>query len=338
MNENTIKLSVVIPYYNAQKYISKCLDSLMNQELKEHEYEIIVIDDGSTENTEVLINSSGDGYCDRYSQIKYYRQENARSAAARNNGISKAVGEYVFFCDSDDFIEDNVLGRLLKIATMNNLDILFFNRFSMSGNKEINKDFDSPQNVVTGEKYFEANPAISGGPWHYITKRNHIVKNELQFDVDLIYFDDRKFLIQNLMAAKRVSYVNVDVYHWLQHSESISHMGGRKQLSKQYFDGFLYFVKFTKIIEVNKSEKVINGLEQQRNLAIFKLLSSVARFGDSSKAEKYINELKLIDCYPMSNNQMAWIKKTKKYRVLLILMKHEKIWLTICKALQYMPS
>ena len=121
-NIEHIKLSFIIPYYNAEKWIAKCLESLLHQDLAEDEYEIIVVDDGSTGDVEILKD-----YSQSYSNIFYIWQENKMTCAARNKGLSLARGEFVFFCDNDDFVTENVFGRLYNIAKCYNADVLFFN-------------------------------------------------------------------------------------------------------------------------------------------------------------------------------------------------------------------
>ena len=118
-----MKLSVIIPYYNSEKYIYPLLESLLDQGFQKDEYEIIVVDDGSPNDVSRLRE-----FCDKSDTIKYVRQENGRQSKARNNGISKATGEYLYFFDSDDCIRKDVLSRICDIASQNELDILYFNR------------------------------------------------------------------------------------------------------------------------------------------------------------------------------------------------------------------
>ncbi len=92
-----MKLSVVIPYYNGERWIGKCLDSLLNQDMPVSDYEIIVVDDGSTNSVEMV-----QDYSKKHENIKYARQPNAGQSAARNHGLDMAKGEYVFFLDCDD--------------------------------------------------------------------------------------------------------------------------------------------------------------------------------------------------------------------------------------------
>ena len=118
-----MKLSVIIPYYNAEKYVFTLLESLNIQGFQESEYEIIIVDDGSTHDVERLKE-----YCQRRENVKYVRQTNGRQSRARNNGMSMAKGDYLFFCDADDELRHGSLSKAWKVANENHLDFLFFNR------------------------------------------------------------------------------------------------------------------------------------------------------------------------------------------------------------------
>ena len=115
-----IKVSVVIPVYNSEKYLKKCIDSVINQTLKE--IEIILIDDGSTDGSAEI--------CKRYlkdSRVSYYYKQNEGLAAARADGIAKATGEYIGFVDSDDWLELDTYKKMYNAAKSNDADIAFCN-------------------------------------------------------------------------------------------------------------------------------------------------------------------------------------------------------------------
>ena len=113
-----IKVSVIVPVYNTEKYLAKCLDSLVNQTLKD--IEIIVVNDGTKDNSEKIINK----YLKKYSKIRYYKKENGGLSSARNYGIELANGEYVGFVDSDDYVKDGMFSKMYECAIKNNSDIV----------------------------------------------------------------------------------------------------------------------------------------------------------------------------------------------------------------------
>lgn len=128
-----IKVSVITPTYNREKYIKKCIDSVLNQTLKDIEF--IIIDDGSTDNTSKIISEYTD------SRIKYVKQENQGIGKSRNNGVKLAKGEYIVFLDSDDYLEQDALEKMYKKALDENLDIVVsdYYDFYLNGKKVENK-------------------------------------------------------------------------------------------------------------------------------------------------------------------------------------------------------
>lgn len=118
------KVSVIIPVYNNEKYLRECLNSVAGQTLQE--IQIILIDDGSSDKSGEICQE----YISKYTNFEYYSQENSGSAAARNHGIDHAIGEYVGFIDSDDWVEPCMFERLYKAAKRNNdSDIVFCRAF-----------------------------------------------------------------------------------------------------------------------------------------------------------------------------------------------------------------
>ena len=114
-----VKVSVIVPVYNVEKYIEKCLESLVNQTLKD--IEIIVVNDGSPDNSQKII----DKYVQKYpKKIKSYIKENGGQGSARNFGLQKAEGEYIGYVDSDDYVELDMYEKLYNKAKKENLDIV----------------------------------------------------------------------------------------------------------------------------------------------------------------------------------------------------------------------
>lgn len=105
-------LSVVIPVYNCEPYLPECLDSLLDQDLDKSEYEIICVNDGSTDGSLAILRR----YADREQNVKVLEQTNQGVCSARNHGMGEAKGDYVWFVDADDFIQRNILGKLKRIA------------------------------------------------------------------------------------------------------------------------------------------------------------------------------------------------------------------------------
>ena len=127
-----MKVSVIIPVYNVEKYLEECLDSVVNQTLKE--IEIICINDGSIDNSVKILEK----YRDKYSNIKVINQKNLGVGRARNVGVKLAKGEYIFFLDSDDYIEVDALEKCYIEAKQHRLDVVLIDSKSYVKLKRMN--------------------------------------------------------------------------------------------------------------------------------------------------------------------------------------------------------
>ena len=121
MDDYKYKLSIIIPMYNAEKYIGACLDSILDSDLLKEEYEIVIVNDGSKDNSPEIAQN----YASKYSNITYLSQENQGQSTARNYGIKTCQGEYVWCVDADDKLISEQLSKIIEaIDKYNNLDIL----------------------------------------------------------------------------------------------------------------------------------------------------------------------------------------------------------------------
>jgi len=207
MISNKVAVSVIIPVYNVELYLEKCLDSLINQTLKN--IEIILINDCSTDNSEVIIQD----YLKLDSRIVYLQQStNQGQGFARNYGIKKAKGEYILFVDSDDYIKPDAAELLYNKAKSLDLDVLEADYFKVGNNvvEQRNRQFDS---VLSGEEYFETIPYTVGVIWNKLWKTSFIKKHKLYFVKEI--FEDVIYLSRAMMYAKRVYRFNYTFYYYI---------------------------------------------------------------------------------------------------------------------------
>ncbi len=205
MMEEKIKVSVIIPVYNVEDYIEKCLESVVNQTLKE--IEIIVVNDGTKDNSIKKIEKY---FSD--SRIKIINKQNGGLSSARNAGLEIAKGEYISFIDSDDFIEEKMLEELYNESE--NADIVFSNNlnYNMLDNKLSKEEreffFDKMSNK--GSYICMYSSAVV---WNKIYKRDFLEKNNLKFIEGIIHEDDI-FTIKSHFLAKKVKYVKKFHYYY----------------------------------------------------------------------------------------------------------------------------
>lgn len=225
---NKKKVSVIVPVYNVEKYIDKCLKSLVNQTLSD--IEIVVVNDGSLDNSEDIIKK----YEKKYSDIiKYIKIKNGGVANARNVGLDNATGEYIGFCDSDDYVEEDMYELLYDKAKSTKADIVVGGYYSEKDDGSlINKELD---NMSYYSKYLEENPDILlvGTPF-VATKlfSSKLLKN-LRFKKYRI-FEDLLFCYSAMLKANKIEKVNKSLYHYIRRkNESVT-----GSLNSKFYDLF----------------------------------------------------------------------------------------------------
>ena len=238
-----MKLSIIIPYYNGEQWVGKCLDSLLKQDLQVDEYEIIVVDDGSTHSIETLMK-----YVNEYPHIHYLHQKNQKHAAARNYGLTISQGDYVFFCDCDDFVAENVLGRLCDLAASEAADILLFNVRRLEENEnppQPKRNFDDVKSFESGMAYMSQPPhQFRGGVWQFLIRRDFMEEKNMKFTPEMVNCEEHLFFLQMLLASGKVLKVDVDVYYYVQHPSSWVHLEGRVYNNEAYIDSMAVYLEY----------------------------------------------------------------------------------------------
>lgn len=208
------KISIIVPVYNVENYLRECLDSLINQTLTD--IEIICVDDGSTDNSLAILEE----YQTKDSRIKIFTQKNQGVSVARNLGIKKATSEYIFFVDSDDWIDLKACEILYKTAKERNSEILLFSFY-----KTRNKTFEKDGRLIEAQEKFGAqNTSFKDSPtlffnlplqiWVKFYKSDLLLNNNIEFPVNIHHGEDRYFFIKSCTIAKTVSFLNEYLYYY----------------------------------------------------------------------------------------------------------------------------
>lgn len=222
-----VKFSVVVPIYNVEKYIGEMIESLQKQTLKD--IEIILVDDGSPDNSGVIC----DKFASRDERIKVIHKKNGGVSAARNDGLDIAQGEYIIFCDSDDWLPLDALEKLYNEGMRTDADIVIGEVYqSEAGNDKMSrcylrnftsKDPGFIRKLIQADMYktycpmpHPVGPAFGyGGPWNKAVKLSLIKENDIKFDVRVKgIFDDIIYTAHILANAKKVSYIQEPVYYY----------------------------------------------------------------------------------------------------------------------------
>lgn len=226
MEQNSIQLSVIITVYNTEKYLQKCIDSLYQQNIN---IEIIIVDDGSPDNSEEIIHS----YSENDIRVIVLSQDNQGPAEARNNGLQVAKGNYIAFLDSDDWIENNCLETLYSKAIEFNADMVMGNTLFYYDENRIELRYVIPSmiknSLLTGKECFvELMKSFSYVPmqFNYIYKRSFLVDSNLVFEN--VSHEDELWTLSSMCLAKRILIVDLPFYYYRQRIGSIVNGGVSK--------------------------------------------------------------------------------------------------------------
>lgn len=208
-----MKLSIIVPVYNVEKYLAKCLESLLSQDTED--YEVIVVNDGSTDDCPQIL----EGF--HSPRLRVFSKPNGGQSSARNFGLERARGEYVFFVDSDDFISDYCLRSLN--AALDGCDLLVFSHVYQN---------DSCDLVVSDVPPIGRKFSMQGCPvavWHYIYRKDFLLGSKLFFK-EGIYHEDTLFTPMAVYLAKSVKlYVGGVYHHLLDNPTSTTHTNFSKR-------------------------------------------------------------------------------------------------------------
>lgn len=312
-------LSIIVPTYNVESYLSNCLNSLISQDITPEDYEIIVINDGSTDSSPEIAIS----YEKKYSQLKVIHQKNQGLSAARNKGIQLAKGKYIFFVDSDDYIAFNTLGYALDLMHTHDLQVLGFG-FRITPELTIhdssNYDVIGKENIrVTDGVTYVAENNFFHSVWWYIINREYLVETGLTFPVGR-YIEDCNFTAHLLTKSKRITNSSIDVYRYVDRPGSIMNKRAKEHFLKiigsheQNTYELQPLLDWVNILPHDCVAPCLNRLKALQHFYVFQLLVSVQRARLSrAEIEPILDRLTKFGVYPIHrifleyNNNLAYI-------------------------------
>ena len=305
------KVSVIVPVYNVEKYIGKCLDSLVNQTLKD--IEIIVVNDGSPDNSQDII----DEYVKKYPKIiKSFIKENGGQGSARNYGLTKSTGEYIGYVDSDDYVSLDMFEKLYNKAKETDADVI------ITRDSKVKEDGTIYENIFIKKIDDNKENSFFGnmGVCNKIYKRELIVSNNILFK-DKMWYEDLAFTLKVLINAKNIEYcIDDSLYYYLERAGStMNNSNINKNLDILIaFDDIINYLK-----ENNKYIEYYDLIEALSIIHIYIATSVRVIRADANKKDKKIIINKLIKY--MNDNFSTY----RKNKYLFILSNNQKIiyWL-----------
>lgn len=213
-----IKLSIIIPVYNVEAFVGRCIESCLKQDLPPSEYELLIVNDGSKDGSMDVVRQ----YARQYENIRIIEQENKGLSTARNVGLSQAKGGYVWFVDSDDDVNGDELKALVDFAIDQNLDVLCFDiRVIKQGQKTVThpNHKNKCRTIFEGQDFF-VNVAMPPSSCVALYRKDFVISNGLCFKEGIVH-EDQEFTPRAYCLAKRISYINAPVYNYWVRSGSI---------------------------------------------------------------------------------------------------------------------
>ena len=204
------KISVIIPVYNSEKYLAKCLDSVFSQSFSD--FEVIAVNDGSTDSSAEILKSYSEKYGDK---LKCIYEENAGQAAARNNGLKYATGEFIAFVDSDDYIAENAFQTEYDFAKENGFDVVCFGFMADNGNVLFESDYIRFKNLPTKLTYILS----EASPCNKLIRRSLLDDNNIRFTEGIIY-EDFEIMPTLALYTDKIGYLDERLYYYVIHENS----------------------------------------------------------------------------------------------------------------------
>lgn len=303
-----MKVSVIVPVYNVEKYIKKCLNSLVNQTLDE--VEIVVVNDGSPDNSQKII----DEYTKKYKNIKSYVKENGGLSDARNYGIKRATGKYISFVDSDDYIRKDMLEKMYNYAIQKNFDVVVCD--------SINVYSDGTEILIKSNNNYSDDDVknyIISPPIACTRLFKKSIFDKIEFKKN-IYYEDLEMTPKVVNLTKKIGFVSDGLYYYVQRDGSI--------MRQNVFND-----KLLNIFDVLKSNKDLleNEFPQEiEYMYITHLLRTASlRFLDYDNGKEYVYKIHNImkKYFPKWKNNEYYKKSSFKLRTICILAYNRNILL-----------
>lgn len=244
-----MKLSLILPIYNVEKYIPRCLDSIYTQGLDENEFEIIAVIDGSPDRSINIVNE----YSKQHKNIVVIDKENGGVSSARNMGIKVAKGEYIMFVDPDDTLIPESLKKIYTSLEIQEVDIAVLRSYNTDGNIEQFrwKNRIKEKEIYTGIDVYKKG-YTRGGVWGVVYNKRFLTNNNLEFPLNIKNSEDAFFFMQCQIKANSMIFFDIDTYLVFTRPGSAS-----QEMSKERLSLWFNTLKLIKDFKNNNAKRQI---------------------------------------------------------------------------------
>lgn len=327
-----ILLTYIVPVYNTAPYLDKCLTSLVNQGLAPDEYEIIAVDDGSTDGSREVV----ENFANEHPQVRLLSQANSGVSAARNLALDHARGRYVQFVDSDDYLVDNSMAPLMRRAVEEDLDVMMFSFDWVDSDGKLVK-VSRPRTVMpattptmSGIEFLDAYTLMQYVCW-YVVKLDRLNERNVRFNTSLIACEDGEMSPRFMLYAHRVTYCDTSPYCYVIRGDSAMNNTDNEHLRRRIFsqiDAAISIDRTIKEFEFPAGDKAPASVTGLRNLYLYFSLTKSLTCGCVDEA---VSRMKSAGLYPFpcigpETNYMG-----AKWKVLHRLMMCPRLWSLLSK-------
>lgn len=302
-----IKVSVIIPVYNTEKYLEKCLDSVLKQTLEK--IEIIAINDGSKDSSKDIL--------ERYSIFEKFRiinKKNEGASKTRNLGINLAKGKFIYFMDADDYIEKNMLLEMYNKAEKDNLDIVVCDYYNEDfKTRKYVKNLDIKENeIIFGVEYarylLQSEKKIAPSIWGKMIRRSIYINNNIRFPENIFIGEDTVLGIKTAYFSKKVGKINKPFYHYIIHEAQGTKIIDKEKEFLDKWEGIKEIENFF-LGKVNYQE-YRSGIEKKIIIFYFELFKELKNIKKIDN--KYLERIEKIKYY-QEYKKLRFYKKIKLY-------------------------
>lgn len=310
-----MKLSFIIPAYNAELTIGRCLDSIL-KEVYYIDYEIIIVNDGSTDNTEKITYE----YQKKYSCIEYYCKKNEGVSSARNYGMRYAQGNYIMFLDSDDFLSKGWFENTARDICVN--DTFDFVIFSKNVEKQYS-EYESIEMICGIHNNISMSSVCSK-----FYKRNVIIDNKLKFDEEIINGEDLLFNLRYYLCSSTIKFIRLEIYNYYTNPYSATNTFNKKFIKSDIsFHQKLGIIlnQYRPSLEYIRNISIINAW-----LVFFNRYSNVSKF-QYADIEAFVINGEYRNLLNQYHNYQRYFSKSKRFLLFLLNKKFYKLTYFIFK-------
>jgi glycosyltransferase involved in cell wall biosynthesis len=301
-----MRLSVIIPAYNAEKYLTRCVESCEKQDMPHNEYEIIIVNDGSVDGTLNVANKLADDY----DNIKIFSQENQGTAAARNVGMSKANGDYLWFVDADDYVEINSLAKIYKgILDIDFPDVFIVKIRIESNGENIIKSYNEIDNFESTGRDVVLSGFKPATVCILICKLSFLKTKDLTFKKE-IYLEDGEFSLRCMTLANKVFFSDIIAYVYEKHDGSKTVNDSYKAVYNKFWGNIPLVLSWKDFANSLDDEKLKKIIICRSNSTLAGLLVDLKHEKSAVVTKQFkkdfLNKMEQKGCYPVHGPFLSW--------------------------------